>query len=64
MCCIDGGISELVPSPDPLVVYVFSQDENFKKRVFEQTRAGAFVVNETVIHPGGSFLRFMHPHQR
>jgi len=43
-------------SPNPLVVYVFSEDEKFKKKVFEQTRAGAFVVNETLIHPGGSFL--------
>jgi acyl-CoA reductase-like NAD-dependent aldehyde dehydrogenase len=49
-------IAELFPSPNPLVVYVFSEDEKFKKIVYEQTRTGSFVVNDTLLLPGGSFV--------
>lgn len=49
-------ISRLILFSDhPLALYVFTQDQKVKTKVFENTQSGAAVANETVIHPGGSF---------
>ncbi|OSC99242.1 NAD-aldehyde dehydrogenase [Trametes coccinea BRFM310] len=44
---------EIIRSKDhPLAVYVFSQDDAFLKKVFENTESGAALANETFIHLG------------
>jgi len=55
---VNEALSIIKQHPNPLVVYVFSEDEKFKTHIFEHTRAGAFVVNETLIHPGAHYLPF------
>ncbi|KAI9070308.1 aldehyde dehydrogenase [Trametes sanguinea] len=44
---------EIIRSKDrPLAVYVFSQDDAFLKKVFDNTESGAALANETFIHLG------------
>ncbi|KAI0356760.1 NAD-dependent aldehyde dehydrogenase [Trametes cingulata] len=49
---IDEAIAFINARDTPLAVYVFSQDKAFKNKVFENTRSGAAVANETVITAG------------
>jgi len=42
----------------PLALYVFTQDDKVKTKVFDNTQSGAAVANEVVIHPGTDGLPF------
>ncbi|ESK93570.1 aldehyde dehydrogenase [Moniliophthora roreri MCA 2997] len=42
----------------PLSLYVFSNDENFKQKVFRSTQSGSAIANETIIHPAAEGLPF------
>ncbi|TFK38204.1 aldehyde dehydrogenase [Crucibulum laeve] len=58
----DGTVEEAVKFVNardhPLALYVFSQDGEFKKQVFEHTQSGAAIANEVVLHPGADGLPF------
>ncbi|KAH9902373.1 aldehyde dehydrogenase [Cubamyces lactineus] len=49
---VDEAISFIRARDHPLAVYVFSHDKKFQQKVFENTKSGAAVVNETVINAG------------
>ncbi|KAI0365384.1 NAD-aldehyde dehydrogenase [Pilatotrama ljubarskyi] len=49
---VDEAIAFINARDTPLAVYVFSQDKTFKDMVFNNTRSGAAVANETVITAG------------
>ena len=51
---LDAAIAFIRRREHPLAVYVFSHDSAFEKKVFENTKSGAAVTNETVITPGGA----------
>ncbi|KAG5641769.1 hypothetical protein DXG03_004264 [Asterophora parasitica] len=55
---IDEAIAFVNARDHPLALYVFSQVPEVKAKVFENTRSGAAVANETVIHPGADGLPF------
>jgi len=55
---LDEAIKFVNERDHPLALYVFSQDEKFKSKVFNSTQSGAVVANETVIHPGADGLPF------
>ncbi|KAH9478226.1 Aldehyde dehydrogenase family 3 member A2 [Psilocybe cubensis] len=42
----------------PLALYIFSQDNELKTKVFNKTQSGAVIANETLIHPGADGLPF------
>ncbi|PPQ70793.1 hypothetical protein CVT24_001074 [Panaeolus cyanescens] len=42
----------------PLALYVFSQDNQVKTKVFDKTQSGAAIANEVVIHTGADGLPF------
>jgi aldehyde dehydrogenase (NAD+) len=45
---------ELVRSrPDPLALYIFSQDQGVVSRIVDSTRSGGVCVNDTVVHITG-----------
>ncbi|MEG2922688.1 MAG: aldehyde dehydrogenase family protein [Malacoplasma sp.] len=35
-------------NPDPLAIYVFTQDNKFAKTIFDKTRSGSFVINDVL----------------
>ncbi|KIY47898.1 aldehyde dehydrogenase [Fistulina hepatica ATCC 64428] len=47
---VDAGIRLVNAGDHPLVIYVFSDDSSFKKKVIENTQSGAIVVNEVMLH--------------
>jgi len=47
---IDEAITFINERDHPLALYVFSRDDEIKKKVFRNTKSGAAVANETVIH--------------
>ncbi|KAJ8488349.1 hypothetical protein ONZ51_g3592 [Trametes cubensis] len=49
---VDEAISFIRARDYPLAVYVFSHDKKFQRKVFENTKSGAAVVNETVVNAG------------
>ncbi|KAF8638214.1 hypothetical protein AX16_010560 [Volvariella volvacea WC 439] len=55
---VDAAIDFVNARDHPLALYVFSQDAEFKRKVFERTQSGAAVANEVVIHPGAHGLPF------
>ncbi|KAG6909490.1 hypothetical protein DXG01_017212 [Tephrocybe rancida] len=55
---VDEAIAFVNAHDHPLALYVFSQDAEFKAKVFNNTQSGAAVANETVIHPGAAGLPF------
>ncbi|CAL1704113.1 unnamed protein product [Somion occarium] len=55
---IDEAIAFANARDQPLCVYIFTQDKNVKKKVIENTRSGAVVVNDVVIHPAATGLPF------
>ncbi|PPQ70858.1 hypothetical protein CVT26_014081 [Gymnopilus dilepis] len=55
---IDDAIKFVNAREHPLALYVFSQDDKFKTKVFDNTQSGAACVNETVVHPGAEGLPF------
>ncbi|KAH8101207.1 NAD-aldehyde dehydrogenase [Cristinia sonorae] len=55
---VDEAINFINERDHPLVIYVFSQDEAFKAKVFDNTRSGAAISNETVIYHATTGLPF------
>lgn len=55
---VDEAIAFVNARDHPLALYVFSQNAEFKAKVFNNTQSGAAVANETVIHPGATGLPF------
>ncbi|KAF9557043.1 NAD-dependent aldehyde dehydrogenase [Agrocybe pediades] len=55
---IDEAIKFINERDHPLALYVFSQDDKVKTKVFNNTQSGAAVANEVVIHPGADGLPF------
>ncbi|KAE9394091.1 NAD-aldehyde dehydrogenase [Gymnopus androsaceus JB14] len=55
---IDEGLAYVNAHDHPLSVYVFSQDNEFKAKIFNNTQSGSIVANETIIHPGVHGLPF------
>ncbi|KAJ7137790.1 NAD-dependent aldehyde dehydrogenase [Mycena epipterygia] len=55
---LDAGIAYVNAHDHPLALYVFSQDEAYKKKVFSSTQSGSAVANETIIIPGATGLPF------
>ncbi|KAJ7461546.1 NAD-aldehyde dehydrogenase [Mycena latifolia] len=49
---VDAGIAHVNANDHPLALYVFSQDEAYKKKVFSSTQSGSAVANETILIPG------------
>ncbi|KAF5373695.1 hypothetical protein D9758_000769 [Tetrapyrgos nigripes] len=54
----DEGIAYVNAHDHPLSLYVFTQDDKLKTKVFESTQSGSAHVNETIIHPGAEGLPF------
>jgi len=55
---VDEAIKFVNERDHPLALYVFTQDEQFKNKVFNGTQSGAVLANETLIHPGTDGLPF------
>ncbi|KAJ7632988.1 NAD-aldehyde dehydrogenase [Roridomyces roridus] len=55
---LDEAIAYVNAHDHPLALYVFTQNEVFKKKVFENTLSGSAVANETIIIPGVPGLPF------
>jgi len=55
---VDEAIKFVNERDHPLALYVFSQDEQIKNKVFNGTQSGAVIANETVIHPGADGMPF------
>ena len=55
---IDEAIKFVNERDHPLALYVFSQNDKVKTKVFSNTQSGAAIANETVIHPGAEGLPF------
>ncbi|KAH6903436.1 aldehyde dehydrogenase [Coprinopsis sp. MPI-PUGE-AT-0042] len=55
---IDEAIRFVKSRDHPLALYLFTQDEEVKKRVFSNTQSGGFACNEVVILPGVEGLPF------
>ncbi|THU84797.1 NAD-aldehyde dehydrogenase [Dendrothele bispora CBS 962.96] len=55
---IDEGIAYVNAHDHPLAIYAFTNDEQFKMKIFNSTQSGSAHVNETIIHPGAEGLPF------
>lgn len=55
---LDAGIAHVNANDHPLALYVFSQDDAFKTKVFGSTQSGSAVANETILIPGVTGLPF------
>lgn len=55
---LDAALEIVRSRPDPLALYVFSQDESVVSRVVTSTRSGGVCVNDTVVHITGFELPF------
>jgi len=55
---VDEAIRFINARDHPLALYVFSQNQEFKDRVFRSTQSGAFSANECIIHSGLEGLPF------
>ncbi|KAK2461146.1 hypothetical protein APHAL10511_006673 [Amanita phalloides] len=55
---IDEAIAFVNARDHPLVLYVFSRDQELKQKVFQNTKSGAAVANDTIIHAAVDGLPF------
>jgi aldehyde dehydrogenase (NAD+) len=55
---LDDVIRRIKERPKPLALYVFSQDENIKKKVLNEVSFGGGCVNEAVMHIANGGLPF------
>ncbi|KAJ6531227.1 aldehyde dehydrogenase [Mycena capillaripes] len=55
---VDAGIAYVNSNDHPLALYVFSQNEAYKSKVFGSTQSGSAVANETIISPAVTGLPF------
>ncbi|KAF7337964.1 Aldehyde dehydrogenase [Mycena venus] len=55
---LDAGIAYVNQHDHPLALYVFSQSEAYKNKVFTSTQSGSAVANETIISPAVTGLPF------
>jgi aldehyde dehydrogenase (NAD+)/aldehyde dehydrogenase (NAD(P)+) len=55
---LDSGLEYVNSHDHPLALYVFSQNEAYKNKVFSNTQSGSAVANETTLIPGVAGLPF------
>ncbi|KAI9569887.1 NAD-dependent aldehyde dehydrogenase [Boletus coccyginus] len=55
---LDEAIEFINDRDHPLTLYVFSQDSRFKNRVFDNTRSGSAIANDTLVHCAADGLPF------
>jgi len=55
---VDEAIEFISDRDHPLTLYVFSQDSNFKNKVFDNTVSGSAIANDTLLHCGADGLPF------
>lgn len=55
---VDEAIAFVNARDHPLALYVFSQNAEFKAKVFNNTQSGAAIANETIIHSAAEGLPF------
>ncbi|KAF7363850.1 Aldehyde dehydrogenase [Mycena sanguinolenta] len=55
---VDAGLAYVNSHDHPLALYVFSQNEAYKNKVFNSTQSGSAVANETIVIPGVTGLPF------
>ncbi|TDL29329.1 NAD-aldehyde dehydrogenase [Rickenella mellea] len=55
---LDDAIAYVRGNDHPLALYVFTNDADFKKKVFESTQSGAAVANEVLMHTAVDGLPF------
>ncbi|KAF5389876.1 hypothetical protein D9757_003571 [Collybiopsis confluens] len=55
---VDEGLAYVNAHDHPLSVYVFTQDSDFKAKIFNNTQSGSAMANETIIHPAIHGLPF------
>ncbi|KAF8226652.1 NAD-aldehyde dehydrogenase [Tricholoma matsutake] len=55
---LDEAIAFVNANDHPLALYVFSQDGEYKKKVFSSTQSGAVVANEVIVHTAADGLPF------
>ncbi|KAF9225706.1 NAD-dependent aldehyde dehydrogenase [Gyrodon lividus] len=55
---LDRAIEFINERDHPLTLYVFSQDANFKNKVFDNTRSGSAIANDTLVHCATDGLPF------
>ncbi|KAJ6502092.1 NAD-aldehyde dehydrogenase [Mycena sanguinolenta] len=55
---VDAGLAYVNSHDHPLALYVFSQNEAYKNKVFRNTQSGSAVANETIVVPGVTGLPF------
>ncbi|KAI0078566.1 NAD-aldehyde dehydrogenase [Panus rudis PR-1116 ss-1] len=55
---IDEAIEYVNTKEHPLVLYVFTKDRKVKEKIFDNTRSGAAIANDVVIHPAAAGLPF------
>ncbi|KAI1318775.1 Aldehyde dehydrogenase [Mortierella claussenii] len=55
---VDDAIEYINSKDDPLALYVFSSNKKLSKKVMDNTRSGAVVINETLMHVAEGALPF------
>lgn len=45
-------------NPDPLALYIFTQDPNFKKVILQHTRSGGVAINDCLLHAANGNMPF------
>ncbi|KAJ3488890.1 hypothetical protein NLI96_g2510 [Meripilus lineatus] len=55
---VDEAIAYVNDHDHPLALYVFSQDDKYKAKVFDNTQSGACLANELLVHIGTPGLPF------
>lgn len=55
---VDEAVKVANSKDHPLTLYVFSQDNEFKQQVFDNTQSGAAIANDVIIHYGTEGLPF------
>ncbi|KAG8216922.1 NAD-aldehyde dehydrogenase [Butyriboletus roseoflavus] len=55
---LDEAIEFINDRDHPLTLYVFSQDSNFKNKVFDNTQSGSAIANDTLLHCATDGLPF------
>ncbi|KAJ7311505.1 NAD-aldehyde dehydrogenase [Mycena albidolilacea] len=55
---LDSGLAYVNSHDHPLALYVFSQNEAYKNKVFNNTQSGSAVANETIVSAGVTGLPF------
>ena len=55
---LDEALAGLRERPDPLALYLFTQDKDIQRRVLQGSRSGGVCVNDTIVHIACASLPF------